>query len=171
MWRNFSTWKLFSIEILQHGGAYGDVSRLLCSMGNLCPPHLVNAAGGHHCAAHLLSTTGGGFCPARWAGTVGGYLCPTQPAVALQEWIMGVAELLPSASAVALDRGVHRPDQSKSCFSWVEKEGEMARTCLHTCVQMATTGSFAQSCSTAIPTDTDPSFTLCFSHSLFFLPN
>ncbi|XP_075382630.1 cotranscriptional regulator ARB2A isoform X6 [Mycteria americana] len=68
-----------SAEIFQRGGAYGDLARLLCSMGNLCPTHLVNAAGGHHCATHLLSTAGGGFCPAQWADAVGGHLCPTQP--------------------------------------------------------------------------------------------
>ncbi|XP_051499497.1 cotranscriptional regulator FAM172A isoform X4 [Apus apus] len=37
--------------------------------GNLCPTHLVNAAGGHHCAEHLLSTAGGTFCPAPSEGT------------------------------------------------------------------------------------------------------
>ncbi|KAM7077508.1 cotranscriptional regulator ARB2A isoform 3-T3 [Ciconia maguari] len=74
-----------SAEIFQRGGAYGDLARLLCSMGNLCPTHLVNAAGGHHCATHLLSTAGGGFCPAQRADAVGGHLCPTQPVIAPQE--------------------------------------------------------------------------------------
>ncbi|XP_072716871.1 cotranscriptional regulator ARB2A isoform X4 [Ciconia boyciana] len=74
-----------SAEIFQRRGAYGDLARLLCSMGNLCPTHLVNAAGGHHCATHLLSTAGGGFCPAQRADAVGGHLCPTQPVIAPQE--------------------------------------------------------------------------------------
>lgn len=64
-----------------------DLPGLLCSMGSLCPTHLVNAAGGHHCAEHPLSTAGGGFCPWRWADAVGGHLCPAQLVIARQERI------------------------------------------------------------------------------------
>lgn len=146
-------------------------SRLLCSMGNLCPPHLVNAAGDHHCAAHLLSTAGGGFCPAQWAGTVGGHLCPAQPVIALQEWIMGIAELLPSsAGTVVSDGGVRRPRWAKGCFPWVAvgRGGSEKCVCTRACKRPA--GSFAQSRCMATPADIYPSFNLGFSPSLFFLP-